>query len=329
MTYGSRPDAQRGYVMVTVLLAMVLLALVAARLDARVGDFRQGSSDWGRWMQASADLASARDELLFIMTTRPLTPLGFAGTPTLHVDGRPYRLASGARVSVQDARGLISIISYAPSVMRRFLLDHGVGDRDVEPMLDTLADYADLDSLRRLQGAEAREYADAGLPPPRNDWPLSPYELNLVLGWHERPLLWERASDHFTAVRDGWLTPNTAPPAVLAALPGATPEAVRALLSLRAQGHHVASAADLLARTGIRLPDDPIAFQPGIFYRLRLWRPEDARAVEYTVMLAPDAATMPWIVLETRQVPRPTRDDDHHDLPLLRPVAAAPAASSP
>ncbi|HMO45613.1 MAG TPA: type II secretion system protein GspK [Rubrivivax sp.] len=328
----TQPRPARGYVLVTVMVAMVLLALIAARLDDRVSKFREASLQWGRWAQAQADLAGARDELLMLMATRPLTPLGFAGTPLLRVDGRAYRLPSGVRASVQDLRGLISIVAYDPGVMTRFLVAQGVPARDAAPLLDKLADYSDLDHLHRLNGAEAEDYAAAGLPPPRDDWPISPFELSLVLGWREHPALWERASDHFTAVRDGWLNPNTAPPEVLAALPGATPQAVRTLLELREQGFHVSSAAALLGLSGIRLPDDPVAFYPGVFYRLRLWRPEDARALEYTVMLAPDARTLPWLILETRQVRRPTQHDDKTDPPLLAaaaPIAAAASAAAP
>lgn len=324
----SRRRPQQGYVLITVLVTIVLLALVAARLDQRVSNFREASSQWGRWAQAQADLAAGRDELLFILSTRPLTPLGFAGTPLLRVDDRPYRLPSGVWVSVQDMRGLISITSYDPGVMTRFLAAQGVPEREVAPLIDKLGDYSDPDNLHRLNGAEADAYAAAGLRPPRNDWPISPFELSLILGWRDYPQLWERASDHFTAVRDAWLNPNTAPAAVLAALPGATPEAVRALLALRESGVHVNSAAALLGLTGIRLADDPVAFNPGVFYRLRLWRPEDARAVEYTAMLAPDARVFPWLILETRQVRRPTHDDDKPDPPILSVTTPAAAAAS-
>ena len=58
MRRATRRPAQ-GYVLVTVMVAMVLLALVAARLDERVANFRDGSAHWGRWVQAQADLAPA------------------------------------------------------------------------------------------------------------------------------------------------------------------------------------------------------------------------------------------------------------------------------
>lgn len=327
----TRRYPQQGYVLITVLVALVLLALVATRLDERVADFRDASAQWGRWVQAQADLAGGRDELLFLLATRPLTPLGFAGTTLLRVDGRPYRLPSGVWASVQDLRGLISIVSYDPGVMTRFLISQGVPANNAAGLIDKLADYSDLDNLHRLNGAEADDYAAAGLPPPRNDWPLSPYELSLMAGWRDFPALWERASDHFTAVRDGWLNPNTATPSVLAALPGATPQAVGALLELREQGFHVDSSAALVELTGIRVPDDPVAFYPGVFYRVRLWRPGDVRAVEYTLMLAPDARLLPWLILEVRQVLRPTHDDVKPAPPLLEasaPIAAATRAST-
>jgi general secretion pathway protein K len=284
------PRRQQGYVLVTVLVAIVLLALVAVRLDERIDGFRQASADWGRWVRDQGALASARDELLFGMVTHGLTPFGFGTAPQLlRVDGRVYRMPSGVHVSVQDARGLLSV---------------GAPDREVEPLLDKLADYADADSLRRLNGAEAAEYAAAGLPPPANEWPVSPFELRRVLGWHERPALWQHASDHFTVVRDGWINPNTAPRSVLEALPGATPEGVDRLLALR-ETLHFADAASLQASTGLRLPDDPVAFYPGQFYRLRLWRPGSPGAVEYTVMLTPGAPELPWLVMEVRQVMMP------------------------
>lgn len=297
-----RPRSARGYVLVTVLAAMALLALLAARLDARVQAARDANDRWGQWQQTEQLLTSARERVLFAIATRPLGTLGFgAGATVLRVDGRPYVLADGVRVSVLDLRGLISVAHSEAPVMREFLRGQGVADRDLDGLLDKLADYSDLDPLRRLNGAEAAEYAAAGLPPPRDDWPLSPHEVRGVLGWHERPALVNAAIENMTAVRDGWINPNTAPPAVLRALPGASDEGVTALLALREQ-RHIASALELQAASGIVVPDDPVSFYPGAFYRVRLWRPGSPGAVEYTVMLSPAAPTRPWLILELRQI---------------------------
>lgn len=51
------------------------------------------------------------------------------------------------------------------------------------PLIDKLQDYIDADSLRRLNGAEARDYAEAGREPPA-DAPLrTPWEVRRILDW--------------------------------------------------------------------------------------------------------------------------------------------------
>jgi type II secretory pathway component PulK len=300
---------QQGFVLITVLVALVLLAVVAERLNARVNAYRERQ---GTWQQIAADesaIAAARDEVLFAMLTNQLSQAGFGrGRTVLRVDGRPYRLPSGIVVSVQDARGLISVAEPDPEMMKQFLRNRGVAEEDVSPLIDKLEDYKDTDDLHRLNGAEAEEYRRAGLPPPRNDWPISPFELRLVAGWAERPALWLRASDVFTLVRDGYLNPNTAGPEVLAALPGATPEGIRKLLEYR-ENRLVLGPGDTLTVGGMRVVDEPVAFHPGRFYRLRIWRADALQAVELTVMLTPGAPELPWLVMETRLVERPESGD--------------------
>lgn len=314
---GARTGAPRGYVLLSVLAALVVLSLVALRLDDRVEQWRGEQGAWSRWTAAEAQLASARDELLACLLTQPLGPRGFGSEDRLvRVDGRSYQLPSGIEFSVQDARGLISVAEPQPDLMRRYLAARGLPPGEVEALIDALADYVDGDTLRRLNGAEAPAYAEAGLPPPRNEWLASPYELRSVYGWHRRPELWVRASDTFSAVRHPWVNPNTAPLEVLRALPGATPEGVEALLSVREQ-RQIVNAADLLSVSGIVLADDLPQFNPGTLYRLRLWQPEATRMLEYTVMLTLTAPSQPWALLEVRQLPR--RPDD----------ANAPAYSAP
>lgn len=333
LTGQPRLAGQGGYVLVTVLVALVLLAVVAARLDERVTSFLNATDRWGRAQRAERELANAREQLLFHLVTRQISTLGFgAGRDLIRVDGRPYRMPSGVIVSVQDLRGLISVTATDAPVMRNFLLQQGITDREADGLLDKLADYNDLDTLRRLNGGEASEYNDAGLPPPRNDWPLSPYELRAVLGWHKRPGLWRAAAEHFSAVRDGWINPNTAPPAVLRALPGASDEGVARLLLLREQ-RHLGSAGEVAAASGIVVPDDIVSFYPGQFYRLRLWLPGTPGAVEYTAAIVPDAPTLPWLTLEVRHIQQPKPPPDTPDVPpfplALAEPAAAPARGQP
>jgi type II secretory pathway component PulK len=308
---------QQGYVLITVLVALVLLALVAARLDSRVEGFREGVGNWQRWAETQTSLASARDELLFALTTRTLSPWGFGQDRkgAVRVDGRPYRLSSGVLVSVQDMRGLISVSTPDPVVLRNFLLANGVTDRDIEPLLDKLADYNDTDSLKRLNGAEKKEYLAAGMAPPRNDWPISAYEVKLIMGWANLPQIYTQAGDIFTASRESWINTNTAPPAVLATLTGATRDGVATLLKLREE-RPLTSAADLLAVSGILVSDEPASFHPGPFFRIRLWREDGFGAMEYALILTPGGIRLPWQILEVRLVDRPRRDEGKEIAPF-------------
>lgn len=301
---GPLNGAQPGYVLLTVLAALVVLSLVALRLDDRVQDGRAARAAWSDWQTERQTLASASQTLMACLLLRPLGSRGFGPEPgVLRVDGRAYRLPSGVAFSVQDVRGLISVAEPLPELLKPYLAAAGLSTREADVLVDTLADFTDPDNLRRLNGGEAPAYAEAGLPAPRNDWLNSPYELRDVLGWHTHPVLWERASDWASAVRQPWVNPNTAPVAVLRALPGATPAGVAALLEAR-ETRHISGAADLFAVSGITLADDLPQFNPGIIYRLRLWRPGGVRMLEYTVMLTLTAPSLPWATLEMRTLPR-------------------------
>jgi general secretion pathway protein K len=302
---------QQGYALIVVLGGLVLLALVAAALDARIERWRDSQRGWGEWVAAGVDLESSRDEVLALIMTLPMGPQGFG---PLRVDGRHYVLPSGVRFTVQDQRGLLSVADVQqPLILRNWLQRQGLQPAEVDSLIDKLADYADGDRLRRLNGAEAADYKAAGLAPPRNDWLMSPYELRRVMGWHARQALWERASDWASATREGWLNPNTAPAALLHALPGATPEKVEALLRAR-ELQHIDSAATLAALTGLQMAEDVPAYYPGHLYRLRLWQAGGARTLEYTVMLTPEAPAQPWAVLDVRHLP-PEPEDVKPPLP--------------
>lgn len=297
-----------GYVLVSVLVALVLISFVATRLDERVDAIRTSQEHWLGWGRTKADLSSAQDVLLFDMVTHPMTQWGFGpGAQGLRVDGRTYRMDNDVLISVQDMRGLMSIAIPNTVMLRNFLLQNGVADKEVSPLLDKLADYMDNNNLRRLNGAEKDDYQVAGMPEPRNDWPISAYELRQIMGWAELPQIWSVAGDMFTASREEFFNPNTAPPEVLRALPGATDQAVAAIMHQREV--QCLSAADVLGLTGIVLDDSPVNYHPGRFYRLRAWRADSARALESVIMLTPGAPRLPWLILEARFVGIPSRVD--------------------
>lgn len=298
----TNPAREKGFALVATLLLLLVLTLLAVRLDARVAVAREMTAGWLELADAELRLISARNELLYLMLTVPLSYQGFSdGVQNLRPDGRIYVREDGVRLSIQDMRGLISIATPPSAVLSNFLRQAGIGDREVGPLLEKLADYADTDDLKRLNGAERKEYAAAGLFPPRNEWPLSAWELGRVMGWHAHDELWIRAGDFFTAVREEWINPNTAPREVLLALPGATPKGVEAILKRR-ERQPFRHEAEMASVAGLALPaDEPTQFLPGWVYRIRLWAPPAPRAQEWVVMLTPMDEN-PWLVLERRTI---------------------------
>ncbi len=98
-----------------------------------------------------------------------------------------------------------------------------------------MRDYADDDDLTRLNGAEDRDYAAAGLPWDAKDAPFEAVEeLQQVLGM--TPLLYEAMAPALT-VHSGQegIDTSVAPRAVLLALPETDAEAVESYLSARAE----------------------------------------------------------------------------------------------
>ncbi len=300
-----------GYALVIVLAGLLLISVLALALDERIERWRNGVQSWGDWVAAGAELESARDEVFARLSAAQLSQLGFAG---LRVDGRPYQLPSGLRFSLQDTRGLLPVAEVQnEALLRNWLRRQGLDEPSAAALIDGLADYADLDNLRRLQGAEAADYEREGLPPPRNDWLMSPYELRRVLAWQRWPELWQRASDWASATREPYLNPNTAPQQLLLAIPGASDLGVERLLQER-EVRAIDSEETLQAVTGERWQSQSWNFHAGLVYRLRLWKPGAPRTLEYTVMLTPEAPAQPWAVLEVRHLSREP-DDPRQPLP--------------
>ncbi len=86
-------------------------------------------------------------------------------------------------ITMQDETGKIDINRANDRLLRGLLQSQGVTEEDALKLVDAIADWRDTDSNRRLRGAEAPEYATAGLNyDPANALFQSTEELKLVLG---------------------------------------------------------------------------------------------------------------------------------------------------
>ena len=109
----------------------------------------------------------------------------------------------------------------------------GLDDRQADALVDAIRDFADEDDLRRLNGAEDRDYEDAGRPWGAKDAPFGVVEeLQQVLGMTR--MLYELIAPALTVYTGSrGIDPKSAPRQVLLALPGSDATAVDAYLAAR------------------------------------------------------------------------------------------------
>lgn len=292
--------------LVLVAAGLALLAVVATQLAMRVDGLREQSRSVRAAVTARAKASQAFDVAMHWILTHHAGPAGFGlGAARLMADGRPYRMPDGTIVAVQDQRGLLSLNLVDDAVLGRLLVRAGATATQRDALLDILKDYADTDKLRRLNGAEAAEYAERGLAPPADDWLLSVGELARMPVWRDMPELIGRLSRLVSVRRSADLNPNVMPMVLLReALPLATPEELALFDTLRRAGGFVDASAAKRA-TGLSFAQDVFVFHTSNEISVLVWAPGMPRALEYQVTLAPGENLPPWLVNEVRLVSLP------------------------
>jgi type II secretory pathway component PulK len=217
-----------------------------------------------------------------------------------YLDGRRYGFGGGRFwLSLQDAAGQINLDQLAPEARLRLAAVLGVPAAQQGVLLDRLADDMDPDDLKRMQGAEALDYAAAGVAPPRNRPFSSPAETLGVLGWRDlvpRPA-WAALRDELTADPvSGQVNVNTASEVALQVLLGLTPQQTRAAMAARARAPFL-TMAELTGFTG------PVAYdversytRPNGRFALKVADPRASLVYRARIVLTPDHPERPlWI----------------------------------
>jgi len=341
-----------GFILPLTLWILAAITIVAGYLAERVHRSVQLAQAQQDRSEAMRQLSNARAQMLFRLATQSLGPCGLGQLPAcVALDDRPYAFGQ-AVVQLQDARGLISLETADDEQLGRLLALYGLPPERRAVLIDTLRDYTDADDLRRLNGAEAPEYAAAHLPPPRNAPLLSPMELRAVYGWAEVDALWrggpaapgpgqpsasfgqaraliEPITSYLTASGLVALNPNTAPAAVLQTLPGITPELAQAIVTRRQLEPVSADLVDRLAGGGLLgLPPRLIAF-PADSLRLTLRVAGQPWSDRYNVRLTPRGEEAPWRITSYERLR--SSEFGHVDSSSLESTAraAAPIAPAP
>ena len=295
----ARAANQHGFVLVATLWFLAAITIVAAYFADRVGKSVESAAQSRRMTEAMVQMAGTRADTLFHFATDGFSNwgLGFDPVSAIALDDRPYRGVGKDVVRIQDTRGLLSLNFPDQLLLGRLLSSFGVPGEKHAALFDALADFTDTDNFRRLNGAEAPEYAAAGLPPPPNEWLYSPYQLKSVYGWHLLSDLWNdgRFLSLLTTSRISGFNPNTAPRDILIALVGKeNHQLVDEVIRLRKSNRMLASEKIFaLVRTYSVESENVLTF-PSNSIRIMQQSPDLPWAQEITLTLTPTLESSPW-----------------------------------
>ena len=327
----------RGFVLPATLIALAITTVVVAYFFDRASAALRVAQARSAAVDARLGMLDTQAEVLYALSTTYAVPRGSqVGAATLYMDNRTYRAERDTRVALQDAAGLFSLNSFTDESMSRLLRAFGTPNDQIPILLDTLKDYIDPDNLKRLNGAEASEYAMAGMAPPRNEPLKVPYEVRNILGWSDRRELWGQRSFEAstTTAQLAGFNPNTAPTQVLQAMLAITPEGASRLIALR-DGLVIGERAVLdVGGQFSHLTGLPLMVSPAQSIRITQWVPGSRVRLRQVVTMTPLSPAAPWRVdyqyrIVSPEAEFPIVEAETPQLPLRRSDAPAPAPLSP
>ncbi|CAB1274321.1 type II secretion system minor pseudopilin [Candidatus Nitrosacidococcus tergens] len=224
-----RDSKNCGIALVIVLWVITLVAVIASSFTYTVRIETNLATHLTEQAEARAlaegGIVYAAFDLQRPMGTRQFTP-----------DGTPYSWLindNAVAISIQDVSGLIDINTGNVNLFIGLLITIGIPNEEIFSLIDKIKDWIDPDDIRQPQGAERQDYIAAGLPyGPKNGSFESIIELQQVLGMTSD--LYQQIAPFVTVFsKQGGVNPSVAPPEVLMAIPGTTPDLIESYMQAR------------------------------------------------------------------------------------------------
>ncbi len=212
------------------------------------------------------------------------------------VDGvaQEFSFAGAAvRVAIQDELGRIDLNHADAALLTGLFQSAGLDASAASRLVDKILDWRDPSGLKRLNGAAAEDYREAGYPyRPRNGPFQSVDELKLVMDM--TPELFRRVEPALTVYSGHqFIDPQFAPPEALLALPAMNADAATAFVST--QSGQASSSWSAGTRAGII---DPIVPLQGRAFTIRadIDRPAGRLSWEAAVRLTDNPSEPYWLL---------------------------------
>ena len=252
---------RRGVALFTALWLVVAIGIVGLQFSLEARERRLAAANTVELAQSRAaalagvEHAQARLERLARQLT--LTGTGVANLriqdPWLDVDTlvRIDADVGGARyeVRVREIGSALNPNRATEDQLRmlftRLGFDYGLSDQ----LAQCIMDWRDDDVMHRTRGAEREQYvADKRMILPR-DGPLQDLS-ELLHVMHMTPEIYDSIAPFLILEGNGQINVNSAPPAVLATLPGVSDATVAAVMRLRGAGRRILTPTELRTLTG-------------------------------------------------------------------------------
>lgn len=228
-------NRQRGVALILVLWMLVLLTVIANSLvfASRTELLAATHVEDAARAESVADAGVA----LAAFHLQRQAPAGVIAPDVVYrADGlaRPFEFAGlTAMIAIAPEAARIDLNTAPATLLAGLFVAVGLDAGAADGLVDAIADWRDADTLRRLQGAEAADYAAAGrLTRPANADFSTTLELRDVLGVDEA--LYTRLAPFVTVhSRAATIDTTAAAREVLLALPGVSPQQVDAYIAQR------------------------------------------------------------------------------------------------
>jgi type II secretory pathway component PulK len=325
-----RPNRRRGFVLPITVILLALVSVGVALMSQRSDQLRTLVSASRQEQLASVAAHNALAQAMYLSSTlqRRGSRLG-----SIALDGRYYRTADGTFVSYLDGGALLNLMRARPAEVAGLLRALGVAEGQAAALADTLGDYIDADSLVRVNGAEAAEYASAKLPAPRNGALLTVTELQRIAGWHELDAATlQQVLDHVTLGTLNAVNRNTVKAPVLAALGGANIELAGQLVAQRDAGNPLNIESLPAIAQGSYLAVARYITEPSTTLLITVCPPAVAWCQRSSLTATTDEGASPWhldySLRQMRAAPLPPIKQVEA-LPELAPANAPPSPMTP
>ncbi len=245
---------RRGFALMASVWLMVAIAAVAFEVSWLTRVRRLAAANVLEDTQARAAAESGLEHA----RARLARALGAPGAMDAAALTDPWRFAVGASdtVTLENVRYVFSVTDDGATLdvnrageddLQRLFVACGADDALASRTAQRIADWRDLDTHRRAQGAESAEYLAAGVRDlPRDGDVQRVGELDGVLEMPEVP--WRCARRVLSVGGVGQVNVNTAPREVLRALPGMSEAGAEALLASRRDGARIGNFVEFAER---------------------------------------------------------------------------------